>query len=82
MSKIIFKNKKYIILICFKIKNTLKNNHNHASKHVYTYLLTKQWLHRSALCCQTSTREDILFITGMAAVAPVFPNPKNQMICF
>jgi hypothetical protein len=26
--KIIFKNKKYIILIHFRIKNILKNNHN------------------------------------------------------
>jgi len=29
MSKIIFKNKKNIILIYFRVKNTLKNNHNH-----------------------------------------------------
>jgi hypothetical protein len=63
------------------MKNILKNNYNHIFKHVYAYLLTK-WLHRSALCCQTGTREDIFFITGMAAVAPVFPKPKNQMICF
>jgi hypothetical protein len=66
------------------MKNILKNNHNYTSKHVYAYLLTKQWLHRSALCCQTGTfyDEDIFFITGMAAVAPVFPGQKHQMICF
>jgi hypothetical protein len=28
MSKIIFKNKKNIIFIYFRVKNTLKNNHN------------------------------------------------------
>jgi hypothetical protein len=33
ISKIIFKNKKNIILIHFQIKNTLKNNHNYISKH-------------------------------------------------
>ena len=33
MSKIIFKNKKNIILIHFQIKNTLKNNHNYTLKH-------------------------------------------------
>jgi hypothetical protein len=33
MSKIILKNKKYIILIYFKMKNTLKSNRNHTFKH-------------------------------------------------
>jgi len=33
ISKIIFKNKKNIILIHFQIKNTLKNNHNYIFKH-------------------------------------------------
>ena len=33
ISKIIFKNKKNIILICFGIKSSLKNNHCHISKH-------------------------------------------------
>jgi hypothetical protein len=33
MLKIILKNKKYIILIYFKVKNTLKNNRNHTFKH-------------------------------------------------
>jgi len=33
MLKIILKNKKYIILIYFKVKNTLKYNCNHTSKH-------------------------------------------------
>ena len=66
------------------MKSTLKNNRNNISKHAYMFLLAKHGLHRSALCCQTGTfyDEDIFFITGMAAVAPVFPNPKNQMICF
>ena len=36
ISKIIFKNKKNIILIHFQIKNTLKNNHNYISKHART----------------------------------------------
>jgi hypothetical protein len=33
ISKIIFKNKKNIILMHFDIKNTLKNNCNHTPKH-------------------------------------------------
>jgi hypothetical protein len=33
ISKIIFKNKKNIILIYFRVKSTLKNNRNHISKH-------------------------------------------------
>jgi hypothetical protein len=32
ISKIIFKNKKYIILIYFNIKNILKNNYDHIPK--------------------------------------------------
>jgi len=32
-SKMIFKNKKNIILIYFQIKNTLKNNHNYTFKY-------------------------------------------------
>jgi hypothetical protein len=31
--KYFFKNKKNIILMYFSMKNTLKNNHNHISKH-------------------------------------------------
>jgi len=34
ISKIIFKNKKNIILIHFQVKSTLKNNRNHILKHV------------------------------------------------
>jgi hypothetical protein len=34
ISKIIFKNKKNIILIYFWVKNILKNNRNHTLKHV------------------------------------------------
>jgi hypothetical protein len=34
ISKIIFKNKKKIILIHFQVKNTLKNNHNYIFKHI------------------------------------------------
>jgi len=34
ISKMIFKKiKKYIILMYFRVKNTLKNNRNHTSKH-------------------------------------------------
>jgi hypothetical protein len=33
ISKIILKNKKYIILIYFNIKNILKNNNNYTPKH-------------------------------------------------
>jgi len=34
--KIIFKNKKNIILIYFRVKNNLKNNHNHTFKHIFS----------------------------------------------
>jgi len=36
MIKIIFKNKKYIILIHFWMKNTLKNNRNHTPEYALT----------------------------------------------
>jgi len=36
MLKIIFKNKKYIILIHFWMKNILKNNRNHPPKYALT----------------------------------------------
>ena len=35
ISKIIFKNKKNIILMCFEIKNTLKNNHYYIFKYPF-----------------------------------------------
>jgi hypothetical protein len=38
ISKIILKNKKYIILMCFEVKNTLKSNHYHTLKHQLTHL--------------------------------------------
>jgi hypothetical protein len=40
--KIIFKNKKNIILIYFQVKNTLKNNDNHTSKHTTTEIFLKK----------------------------------------
>jgi hypothetical protein len=41
ISKIIFKNKKYIISMHFQVKNTLKNNRNHTT--------TKYFIH--VFCC-------------------------------
>jgi hypothetical protein len=45
ISKIIFKNKKNIILICFKIKNTLKNNHYYIFKYLFKLIIqvNKTW---------------------------------------
>ena len=43
ISKIIFKKYKNIILIHFSIKNTLKNNYNHTSKHPEPGLLN-EWV--------------------------------------
>ena len=51
MSKIIFKNKKNIILIYFKIKNILKNNYYHTPKHNrYTSKLMLLLIKRQHLC--------------------------------
>ena len=40
MLKIIFKNKKNTILIYFKMKSTLKNNHHHTLKYPLNSLST------------------------------------------
>jgi hypothetical protein len=46
ISKIIFKNKKNIILMCFEIKYTLKNNHYYIFKYSFKLIsqVNKTWI--------------------------------------
>jgi len=41
--KIIFKNKKNIILIYFGMKSTLKSNYNYIFKQIFKQVLNKYW---------------------------------------
>ena len=62
------------------MKNILKNNYNHTFKHVYAYLLTKQWLHRSALPNRNSRRHFFYHGHGCGCTCVSKTKESNDML--